>query len=53
MTRRVLCAVTMLLAVGLCFTFVAPLCIGDDWPSYRGPDRTGISAETGWSAASP
>ena len=21
----------------------------DDWPQWRGPDRTGVSAETGWS----
>jgi outer membrane protein assembly factor BamB len=24
---------------------------GADWPQWRGPDRTGVSAETGWSAA--
>ena len=31
------------LAVALAPTFA----LADDWPQYRGPDRTGISAETG------
>jgi outer membrane protein assembly factor BamB len=28
----------------------APADPGADWPQWRGPDRTGISAETGWRA---
>src|SRR5687767_15190139 len=30
----------------VCATAVAAF--GDDWPQYRGPDRNGISKETGW-----
>ena len=25
----------------------APVALGDDWPQWRGPDRTGLSKETG------
>ncbi|MBN1669983.1 MAG: PQQ-like beta-propeller repeat protein [Kiritimatiellae bacterium] len=25
-----------------------PAALGDDWPQWRGPNRDGISAETGW-----
>lgn len=42
-----------LVLAGLAAT-VACLCAvaaGDDWPIYRGPAHTGISAETGWFAA--
>src|SRR5207249_4912950 len=38
--RRVLLSLGLLLA--LSFTLLA-----DDWPQWRGPDRTGISKETG------
>jgi outer membrane protein assembly factor BamB len=31
----------------------APAAIGDDWPNWRGPQRTGISAEAGWLDAWP
>jgi outer membrane protein assembly factor BamB len=38
--------------------FVAALsCVSDDWPQWRGPDRTGVSRETGllkeWPAGGP
>ena len=26
---------------------------GKDWPQWRGPDRNGISVETGWKTAWP
>jgi outer membrane protein assembly factor BamB len=32
---------------------VAPLLAAADWPQWRGPDRTGVSAETGWLAGWP
>ncbi len=47
MTLRTLC----LLSAAMLLAPAAAL--SDDWPCYRGPDRTGISKETGWSAESP
>jgi len=32
----------------IAFTIVAGTAFGDDWPQWRGPARTGISAESGW-----
>lgn len=40
MRREVLCGLGVLLAC-------ARGLLGDDWPQWRGPDRTGVSAETG------
>ncbi len=45
MAGRILAVAAVLLA--------AAACRADDWPCFRGPSRNGISAETGWSAASP
>jgi outer membrane protein assembly factor BamB len=46
--------------VGLVFALLSlsvPVGLGDDWPQWRGPDRTGISKETGllkdWPADGP
>jgi len=36
--------VSAALVLGLAFT---PAVVADDWPQWRGPDRTGISKETG------
>lgn len=30
--------------------FVSPTLAAEDWPQWRGPDRDGISKETGWSS---
>ncbi len=37
----------------LCGCLSAGLCLAGDWPQWRGPDRTDISAETGLLAAWP
>jgi outer membrane protein assembly factor BamB len=34
---------------GLAFSVVAPGARAEDWPQWRGPQRSGISAERGWS----
>jgi outer membrane protein assembly factor BamB len=36
-----------LLPVALCLVAVALPALADDWPQWRGPDRTGVSKETG------
>lgn len=48
--HSVLTAVPTLLAAGL-FLALAPAAPALDWPQWRGPQRNGISAETGWSSA--
>jgi outer membrane protein assembly factor BamB len=44
-TRRVAADLRLALALA-----VAPLAtaLADDWPQWRGPDRNGVSRETGW-----
>jgi outer membrane protein assembly factor BamB len=37
-----------ILAPGLAFLLLVTLVQADDWPQWRGPQRNGISAETGW-----
>lgn len=37
------------LATLLCFLPLS-IAMGSDWPQWRGPDRNGISQETGWNA---
>jgi outer membrane protein assembly factor BamB len=37
----------------LLFLLVAASVRADDWPAWRGPNRTGISTETGWNASNP
>lgn len=39
--------------VGFALAALASSAAGNDWPHWRGPDRTGISKETGWSTAWP
>lgn len=39
--------------LGLVCLFIASGADADDWPNYRGPNRDGISQETGWSTAWP
>lgn len=46
---RTLSVLTVLIACAL----LASLGAAEDWPHWRGPDRTGISKETGWSPAKP
>ena len=45
------------LAIALLLFFAGPIVKADDWPQFRGPERTGISAETGllkkWPADGP
>lgn len=45
------------LVVGVTISAAAQLAQGTDWPQWRGPDRTGLSTETGlmkqWPAAGP
>ena len=43
-----LAALTLLCAVPLATTSIALAGDGADWPQWRGPDRTGVSVETGW-----
>lgn len=35
------------------FGLTAIIALADDWPQWRGPDRTGVSAETNWCATWP
>lgn len=53
--RRGLCIVA--LVMGAITVPVAPLALDLDWPQWQGPDRTGVSAETGllqqWPAGGP
>ena len=42
-TLRSLC--TLVSVISLVATISAP---AEDWPQWRGPNRTGISTETGW-----
>ena len=35
-------------AVGVLLLVTAPSARGDDWPQWRGPNRDGVSTETGW-----
>ncbi len=51
-SRSVLSGAPVLLAVGLSLA-LAPATQALDWPQWRGPERNGVSAETGWSAAWP
>ncbi len=46
---RTLTVLTVLIACAM----LTSLCAAEDWPHWRGPDRTGISKETGWSPANP
>lgn len=39
-----------LVVLSLSLTALAAGAQGADWPQWRGPDRSGVSAETGWSA---
>jgi len=32
---------------------ITPFCFAADWPQWRGPDRNGISTESGWTAVWP
>ena len=44
------------LAIATTVVVAGPWCEqvqGADWPGWRGPQRTGISAEAGWDAAAP
>lgn len=43
-------ALTLLCAVPLAIPSNVLAGDGADWPQWRGPDRTGVSAETGWNA---
>jgi outer membrane protein assembly factor BamB len=48
------CSELALLCVGLVSTLYFNRSVqADDWPQWRGPDRTGISKETGWLAKWP
>lgn len=38
---------TLLLVLGLAGALFSSVTLADDWPQWRGPQRTGISAETG------
>jgi outer membrane protein assembly factor BamB len=55
MTRRY--GITFVLALGLATTTSGQTNLTGDWPQWRGPDRTGLSRETGllkqWPAAGP
>ena len=42
--------VTLILAA---LAAVTPLALAADWPQWRGPDRNGISKETGWTDQFP
>jgi len=42
-----------LAAASLGWTILAAPALADDWPQYRGPQHTGISAEKGWSTDWP
>ena len=47
-------SIPTLLSVGLAGAFLLPFSTkGDDWPQWRGPERNGISKETGWLAKWP
>ncbi|MBN1361449.1 MAG: PQQ-binding-like beta-propeller repeat protein [Sedimentisphaerales bacterium] len=41
-----------LVCVVACLSIVGQVC-ADDWPNYRGPNRDGISKETGWNTTWP
>jgi outer membrane protein assembly factor BamB len=49
--------VTRIAAVGLVGSVLAAAALAQDWPQFRGPDRTGVSKETGilkaWPAEGP
>src|SRR4030095_15413414 len=55
MTRRY--GITFVLALGLATTTSGQTNLTGDWPQWRGPDRTGLSRETGllkqWPTAGP
>jgi outer membrane protein assembly factor BamB len=40
-------------AIGACFLLLGTVLPAADWPQWRGPDRTGVSSETGLLAAWP
>ncbi|MBN1673082.1 MAG: PQQ-like beta-propeller repeat protein [Kiritimatiellae bacterium] len=42
-----------ILSAGLFIVLCTPFAWGLDWPQWRGPNRDGISAETGWLASWP
>ena len=44
---------TLLLAALCCLLILPGTAAADDWPAWRGPDRNGISKETGWLAKWP
>jgi len=37
----------------LCVALLATPCLADDWPQWLGPNRNGVSLETGWRADWP
>ncbi|MCD6393528.1 MAG: hypothetical protein J7M40_08470, partial [Planctomycetes bacterium] len=43
----------MLVVVLVLVAFGGSVCVAGDWPQFRGPDRSGISTETGLLTAWP
>jgi outer membrane protein assembly factor BamB len=48
MNRNVFSITSTFLFAAIAVAGVSITSIADDWPQYRGPDRNGISKETGW-----
>lgn len=44
---------TVAIVMGILFCFLSTISLAADWPQWLGPNRDGISSETGWSSSWP
>ena len=51
--RRHFMKIAIIVAIGILFCFLSAMSFAADWPQWRGPDRDGVSSETGWSSSWP
>ena len=52
-SRRPVASLLLAAGLGPALLLATPSSVATDWPHWRGPQGTGVSAESGWSAEFP